>query len=905
MLPGMRAILRWLRRGLLAALALALLLLAGAAGLVWLTLPGMPARTTLPGLGAAVEVRFDEHAIPRIRAGTEADAWRALGLLHARDRLFQMELMRRGATGRLAEISGAGALRLDRYMRLLDLERHAEADLAVLPAETREALDAYAAGVNAWIAARGRMAAPEFLLLGPPAPWRPVDSLLWGKVMSLWLSGSWRMELDRLRLAAILPPERLAELWPEDRSPGRPDLPADGVPAATQRGAARMVPGAIPGRVGAGGALPPPGERPWIGDAPPRRFRSDRDGEEDAASSEASRNTALRRRVASRTEADRSGLRADAASPEAVRAHRRADFRMAAGLLTHPNDPSADVAAMAAEPLDRAMLARIAAQLPRFPGEAPLPSSASNAWAVAPTRSASGGALLAADPHLGYGAPIQWYLARIELPGGRFLAGATAPGVPGVLIGRNERLAWGFTTTQADAQDVVIERLAGPDAYDTPEGPRPFALREAMIRVRGADPVTARLRESRHGPILSDLDPAPAGGRATVLALALATLAPGDRSATGLLALNRAGSIAEAREAAALLGVPQNLVVADAAGGIALFVTGRIPLRRVGDGSLPVQGWDGPAWTGFAPFDALPHVVNPPSGMVANANNRVSPPHHPVLLTRDWPGDWRFRRIAQLLAARERHDAAGFGTMQADTLSLFATDALPAFRSLPRPSGAAGLALDLLLAWDGRMAADGAAPLIFHATLRRLARAALGSQGVPEDAAAGSAEFLALLLRPDGRGAPWCGAEGCPAMLATAFGEAVAALAAEHGPDPAAWRWGPAHVARFEHPLLRHVPGLAALTRLATPSAGDGETLMRGAFRGGAGFEAVHGAGFRGVFDLASPAGAFGILATGQSGHPMSRHFGDQLAPWRDGHLLPLGPMPGAAGPVLRLEPAR
>ena len=802
MLAPMRTLLRWLARGTAALGGLLLLALAAMAGLVWWTLPGSLATAPLPQLAAHVTVSFDPHGIPHIRAESEADAWRALGLLHARDRMFQMETMRRGATGRLAEIAGPGALRLDRYMRLLDLERRAQADLAALPADTRAAFDAYAQGVNAWIALRGRFIAPEFLLLGAPEPWRPVDSLLWGKVMSLWLSGSWRAELDRLRLQSILPPERLAELWPEDRSPGRPDRP------------------------------------------------------DLLATGEAS----------------------------APRTQRFAT----------------------AEP-DLGMLARVVAQLPGFPGDAPLPGSASNSWAVAPARSTTGGALLATDPHLGYGAPILWYLTRIDLPGGRFLAGATAPGTPGLLIGRNERIAWGFTTTQADAQDVVIESLVGGDAYATPEGPRPFLVREATIHIRGADPVALRLRESRHGPVVSDLDPAPPGGANTVLALALAALQPGDTSAAGVLALNRARSIADARAAAALItSPPQNLMVADVEGGLALYLTGRIPIRRSGDGTLPQRGWEGPAWTGFIPFDALPHVENPESGMLANANNRVAPPGHPALLTRDWPGDWRFRRIGQLLTATARHDPTGFAAMQVDLRSLFAVEAMPAFQALPRPDGTAGAALDLLLRWDGAMATDRPEPLIFHATLRRFGRAALATRSVPADAWRATPEFLAHLLNTDGRGAPWCGEIGCPVLLGRALREAVAELSAEYGPDPTSWRWGPAHLARFEHPLLRFLPGLSSLTRITAATAGDGETLLRAAFRGdGPGFDNVHGAGFRGVFDLASPDGALGIVATGQSGHPMSRHWADQLTAWRDGALLSLAATPGAGPRELRLVPGR
>jgi penicillin amidase len=781
-----KTILRWSARGLAGLVVFLVLLLAGASAAVWWTLPTREGRVALPGLAAPVEIALDAQGIPTIAAGSEADAWTALGWLHARDRMFQMDSMRRGASGRLSEVAGSGALRLDRYMRLLGLVPRAEADLAALPPDTRAAMEAYARGVNAWIGARGRVSAPEFLVLGAPEPWRPLDSLLWGKVMGLWLSGNWRTELDRARLAGLLPPERLDDLWPADATPGRPDLP---------------------------------------------------------------------------------------------------------GLASATAAPGMDWATAAAA--DRAGLDRLAAAIPRFPVDAPLPSMASNSWVVAGGRSVTGAPLLATDPHLGYQAPILWYLARIELPGGRVLAGATAPGVPGIVIGRNERLAWGFTTTHSDTQDLFVERLAGPDGYETPDGPLPFTVREEVIRVRWSDPVTLRVRETRHGPVISDLD-APAGrADGTVLALAAANLAPGDTAASGLLALNAARSLAEARTAARLITSPsQNLMVADAAGGLAKYLTGRTPLRRSGDGSLPVPGWDGRAdWTGFIPFDALPHVENPASGMIANANNRVVPPGHDAWLGRDWNGDWRFRRIGQMLAAAPRHDVAGFAAMQADALSLFAVEILPSLRAAPRPAGAAGAALDLLRGWSGEMAADLPQPLVFHATMARFGRAVLARAGLPEDAARAGPEFLRRVLTDDATGAAWCGAPGCGAMLSAAIEAAVADVTPTQGADPAAWRWGAAHPARFEHALLRFVPGLGALTRIATPSAGDGETVNRAGLRAEPGgiFANVHGAGFRGVFDLADPGGAFAIIATGQSGHPMSPHWADQLARWRDGALLRVG----------------
>ncbi|MCU0945251.1 MAG: penicillin acylase family protein [Rubritepida sp.] len=756
------------RRALLALLLFVLALPVAAIGLVWWTLPPRDARAALPGLSAPVEVTFDAAGIPTITAATERDAAMALGYLHARDRMFQMEAMRRGAEGRLAEIGGSAALRLDRFSRLLGLRQRAEADLAALDTETRALLEAYAAGVNAWIAARGRFAAPEFLVLGAPEPWQPHQSLLWAKVMGLWLSGNWRTELERARLAARLPAERLWELWPEDRSAGRPDVAAlDG-------------------------------------------------------------------------------------------------------------------------------LERVLAAIPRFGEDAPLPASASNAWAVAGARSASGAPLLAADPHLGYGAPVLWYLARVALGDGRVLAGATSPGVPLVVIGRSRDLAWGFTTTHSDTQDVFVE----PEAAAR-------VVRTEVIRVRGGDPVTMTVRETANGPVISDLDEAPrADGR--VLSVRMANLAPGDTAAAGLVALNRARSLAEARAAAALItSPPQNLMVASREGGIAMFLTGRTPRRAAGDGSLPTEGpaegaAEGAGWEGFLDFDELPHVEAPEAGVLVNANNRVSPEGHPAFLGRDWYGDWRFRRIHALLAARPRHDAAGFAAMQMDAVSLLARESLPVLHALPPAPGAVGAAQALLLGWEGEMRADAPQPLIWAAFTERMRALALAGRGVPD--APASAEFLRFLLS-DPRAAWWCGGD-CTALAARALAEAVEALAARHGPDPSAWRWGEVHVARFEHPLLRFVPGVAALIRLAAPVSGDGETVQRQSYRGGGPqpFAAQHGAGLRLVADLADPDATLAIIGTGQSGHPMSRHWGDLLEAWRSGGMRGLA-APGTPTGRLSLTP--
>ena len=718
-LPPPRRRWRW-GRWLLGAAAL---LLALPALLIWMTLPRAVARLEGRGLSAPVTLAFDDQAVPRITAANEADAAFALGWLHARERMFQMDAMRRGATGRLAEVAGASALRLDRMSRTLGLRQRAEADVMALDAETQALLRRYADGVNARLAERGRFIAPEFLLLGGPEPWEPAHSLLWAKVMGLWLSGNWRVEMERASLAPRLPPERLWDLWPgRDAGNGRADL---------------------------------------------------------------------------------AGL-ADAAR-------------------------------------------RALAAIPRFPVDAPLPESASNAWALA--RGANGAPLLASDPHLGYGAPTNWYLARVVLPGD-VRVGATSPGVPFMVIGRNSHLAWGFTTTHSDTQDVFT-------------GAPVLRERTEVIHIRGGGIETLRVQETVHGPVVGD-----------GLSVRMANLEPDDTAATGLLRLNRARSIAEARAAAALItSPPQNLMVADRAGGIAMFLTGRTPLRAAGhDGSLP---WSGEGWRGFVPFEEMPHVVAPGSGILVNANNRVQPEGHPVFLGRDWNGDWRFRRIHALLAEGP-HDLARMAAIQRDAVSLPAREALPFLNALPRGEGALGRAQALLTEWDGSMARGLPQPLIWTEWSRRFRAALLRTQGVA--AAPAGMEFLRHVLTDPAARDFWCGGD-CRPPAAAALAEATTALQARFGADPAAWRWGAAHLARFEHPLLRFIPGLNRLTRLEAPVDGDGDTVRREGMRG-EGYLSVHGAGLRFAADLSDQETVRMEVATGQSGHPFSRHWGDMLGAW-------------------------
>jgi penicillin G amidase len=773
----MRFLLRAVRRLLALIGGLILLGAVGLGGLFWLSLPAREQSLSIPGLSAPVDVTFDPDGVPRIRAARQLDAATALGYVHARDRLFQMELMRRAAAGRLAEWFGPRALPMDRQMRTLGLARRATADYPALPADGRAMLEAYARGVNAWIDRRGRFAAPEFVLLGAPEPWRPTDSLLWGKTMGLWLSMNWRIELARWRLEGSMPRALILALWPDQHEAGHADAP------------------------------------------------------------------------------DGKSTRADPAEA-----------------------------------------ARFAAALPAFPAPFTQPARASNAWAVDGRHTASGAPLLAGDPHLALGFPALWYLARIDTPEGT-LAGATSPGIPLMVLGHNGHIAWTFTTNGADVQDVFVETPVGPEHYETPDGPQPFITRDERIRVRGQPDEVLRVRETRHGPVISDLFETKGG---PILAVAMANLQPGDTAPEGLLALNRAGDVAAAERAAALITSPvQNLMVADRH-TIGLFVTGRVPVRKAGDGAMPVPGADGGHdWIGWAAGDQLPHYVAPESGILVNANDRVAPPDFPVYLGRDWFADWRARRIRALLAGPEQHSVETFAKMQVDVTSEMARRMLPALLSVPAPAGAARALLD---GWDGSMAMDRPQPLIFEAWTGRFHEALLRRNGVTAahaGAAAPLPEFLPSALLPGG--AHWCGGD-CAQLLTRALQDAVADLTERFGPDPASWRWGAAHSAVFAHPVLSHVPVLARAARIAIPVPG-GDTTIFAEATGPEDFGVVLGPEFRGVYDLADLDASRFVIAPGQSGNvfsPLARNF---LQRWRDGGTVALQAAPERVSGRIRLSP--
>jgi len=771
-------------------------------GYLWLrtSLPQLSGDVIVNDPDAVVEIIRDRNAIPHIRAQSSDDAYYALGFVHAQDRLFQMDFMRRLGAGRLSEVVGPPTIGVDRMMRTLGVYRLAEASLAELSEEARRAFAAYADGVNAYLKTHPGGWPPEFQALRyRPEPWRQADSLVWGRLMAMRLSSNWRTEALRARLSRLLPPERMDELWPGDD-----------------------------------------------GDTPPT------------------------------------------------------------------------ITALA----NGAMETLFAGLVRVWPAEL-RPVSASNSWAVSGAQTASGKPVLANDPHLGFRAPGLWYLARIEAPG-LILTGATVAGVPLTILGHNGRVAWGFTTTESDTQDLFVERIDPADStrYLAPGGSRPFETRKETIRVRGREPVTITVRETRHGPVISDAVPRleTAAGPGHVVALAAMALRADDRTSEAVFRLNRVRDWKEFKHALRDFHAPQqNITYADTDGNIGFLAPGRVPIRKSGKGRAPAPGWSGSHdWIGVVPFEALPQAFNPPSGRIVNANHKVVADDYPYYLGHRGTPSYRARRIHDLLdRARDGHTPRNSTDIQTDTVSLMARELVPLMSRLSPADARSQAVVRLIRNWRGEMDKARPEPLIFIAWLREFNRALYADELGPAfgDYWGLRPKFVKRVLT--GRES-WCddtrtsATESCDMLLETALTKALSDLAVSHGEDMSAWRWGEAHFAHFRHPMFGRLPMLRRFADLQTPSDGGAYTVNRAQPWTGdtrRPFVSAHGPGFRAVYDLSDLDATLFMQATGQSGNPLSAHYGDRIVRWRDGEYLTIASnraaaIDGAIG-VLNLTPQR
>ncbi|HKX07416.1 MAG TPA: penicillin acylase family protein [Stellaceae bacterium] len=527
------------------------------------------------------------------------------------------------------------------------------------------------------------------------------------------------------------------------------------------------------------------------------------------------------------------------------------------------------------------------------------PVRASNNWVVSGNRSASGKPILANDPHLGLEVPGIWYLVHIATPAHK-LEGGTMAGAPIVLVGHNERIAWGLTNTGSDVSDLFVEKLDPDDAskYVTPDGSVAFKSRVETILVKDAAPVQITVRESRHGPVISDL-PGPAQQAAQpgfALALQASYLMDGDRSPQALWEMNHATDWDSFQRAFANFGAPeQNVVYADADGHIGYLSPARVPTRASGDGWLPSPGWTGEFdWTGWVPADAMPRSFDPPTGRIVTANNKPVPDNFAYYLGRDWDEPYRALRIATLLDQRPQHSLDSMAAIQRDTFSPIADRLLPLMLKTPVTTPQAQAALDRLKDWDRRMDKDKPEPLIFTAWLRDFNRVVFANR-------LGTAFDDYWSLHPDAIAGiltthqDWCDdriltvPKTCPEQLSAALLLALSELTAAYGPDMSEWRWGRAHMAEFSHRLFSAVPVLGRYLDTSIAADGGLDTVNRGGFLVRSAtrpYQDTLGPGLRMVVDMGDPDHARFMIVPGEAGNPLSEHYADLVRPWRDGYML-------------------
>ena len=542
-------------------------------------------------------------------------------------------------------------------------------------------------------------------------------------------------------------------------------------------------------------------------------------------------------------------------------------------------------------------------------------AGASNAWAALPGRSATRGTLLANDPHLELTAPSIWYLARLELSTGGVIGG-TIPGLPLVLVGRSAKLGWGLTSSNLDDTDVFIEKFnpLDPSEYKTPQGYKPFVKKQSIVRIKDKSPVTLEMFWTENGPVLpgshANLETVTPAGHVTSVAWTL--LSSQDTSIEAGFDLMAAQSVQEGLVASRAFVAPSQILTLAGSKQIAMRTIGALPKRdprHQSKGRLPSAGWLAQnRWQGVFDPSVNPVFLNPASGVLGHTNNKYTDRSFPEHISFDWGDSQRVQRMTRLLQTREAHTRDSFIEAQLDSVSPTARTLLPLIggelwyqsQSVPAdsPAGRRQTALDLLANWNGEMNEHLPEPLIYAAWLRALHKRLIVDELGPLHEAFTHAEplFIERVFRDVAGAGIWCDVaqsrrqESCAEMSRLALDDALAELVETYGSEITALRWGEAHQATHDHPVLGDVPILKWFVNIRQSTSGGDHTLQRGKTSGTGPnpYLNVHAGGYRGVYDFADPDSSVFIISTGQSGHPLSRHYDNLGKLWRRGEYVPM-----------------
>lgn len=755
------------------------------AGIQWLSrrnLPQTSGKLQLPGLEGPVEVLRDRWGIPHIYAGSRHDLFFAQGFVHAQDRLWQMELNRRTAQGRLSEVLGPLAFETDRTARTFGFHRLGRAGWAAENPRVRQGIEAYTQGVNAFLEHTPGQLPVEFTLLNyRPEPWQPEDTAAFIRLVLWQLSHAWYGEIVRAQVAQAVGCSRAAELEVEY-----------------------------------------PQENPVT-------------------------------------------------LPEGI------EFNSLA--------PTAGLGQVPGPFLDH--------------------GKGSNAWVVSSRRSLNGSTYLCNDMHLTLRLPALWYenhLVADDLQ----VTGVSMPGIPLVLVGHNGRVAWGMTLAYTDCEDVYVEQFdqEHPTRYRFRDEWLEAEVHAEKIQVKGeAEPRQVEVTVTRHGPVISDVVGYPEQ-RVALQSMAL-------RSSTaiqGWLALNSAGNWDEFVDAMRLITAPQlNVTYADVNGNIGYWVTGQVPVRSRGNGSVPVPGWDGEwEWVGEVSFEEMPHALNPATGYLVSCNHCIIPSDYPHYLGNAWMNGYRARRVTDLFEQKERLGVEDFRRIQLDLTCLPGQELARRLEGFSSRSPEARLALDLLAGWDGRMTTDSVAGTVYETVRFMLIRNVLepGLEAslakrmmgigfhpvfypVHELHGQDTVALLRLLDSPDSWWVEQAG--GRQAWIERSLKDAVVRLREELGPDPHTWQWGRVHQVSFEHTLGAQKPLDQVFNRGPFPVGGDTDTPCQLANLPNQPYGAVAwGPSYRQIIDLGDVTRSLAMYPAGQSGHLASRHYDDLIRPWLEGEYHPM-----------------
>jgi penicillin G amidase len=549
-------------------------------------------------------------------------------------------------------------------------------------------------------------------------------------------------------------------------------------------------------------------------------------------------------------------------------------------------------------------------------------AGASNAWAAAPARSASGSSLLANDPHLKFSAPGTWYLARLELGSGGVI-GATVPGIPLVLAGRSEVFGWGLTYSYLDDLDLFVEKLNPDNAGEvlTPDGFQPMRRKASIIQIKDAAPQTIELRWTDNGPVLPAqyLDVGSVTPPGHVMSASWTLLSDTDTSMSAAMALMTSKSVAEGISAGEKFVAPaMNITMADRE-NVAMKTFGSMPMRndtQQGQGRLPSPGWIASnRWQGRFDYAANPEFNAPEGGILGNTNNKIVEKPFPENFSWVWGDTQRIQRWEKLMQSREVHTRESFIEVQLDTVSVTARTLLPLVGADLWFTGSAAAegtperrrkkALELLAAWNGDMNEHLPEPVIYSAWMRALQDRLIRDELGPFARNFTQVEplFIERVFRDVNGASAWCDVrqsapvETCSEIARQALDDALLWIDENMGGELESLRWGDVHVATHDHPVLGKTPVLKWFVNIRQSTSGGDNTMMRGVTSGEGDnpYANVHGVSYRGVYDFADPDSSVFVIPTGQSGNPLSRYYDDMGELWRRGEYVPMSLDPDLA----------